>query len=222
MLSLLSEFFCMSNSASKQSQQLGVTLLELMLSLLISSMVLASFLLVSKGFSATATDFQKDIRTQLGIRSFMELINSHASQAGYSPPDTLFTVGIKTLNPFYLNGSSSNPGVQVDVASLKFVFDSSVSAREFTQYDVVANTRKGRAEKKVVLTHYYTNPSGVNTTVLATPQDVLMGVKDFKCSFRAIGGTPRALDCFLSVYKDFDPSVVTLDYEFTLATTQSF
>lgn len=205
--------------SSKQTflKQKGVTLIELMLSLLISSMVLASFMLTSKGFNETSLNFQKDIRTQLSIRSFIELINSHANQAGYQPPDSLITAGIKTTNPFYLNGTASNPGVQVDVTNLQFVFDSSATSREYASYSVVPNIRKSRTEKKIVITH-----SNTTGWVLNPQQDVLVGVKDFKCSFRNIAGTPRALDCYLSVYQDFAPSVTTIDYAFTLATTQSF
>lgn len=205
--------------SSKQTfqKQKGVTLIELMLSLLISSMVLASFMLTSKGFNATSLNFQKDIRTQLSIRSFIELINTHANQAGYQPPDSLITAGIKTTNPFYLNGTASNPGVEVDVTNLQFVFDSNAASREYVSYAVVPNIRKARTEKKIVITH--SNTAG---WVLNPQQDALVGVKDFKCSFRNIAGTPRALDCYLSVYQDFAPSTTTIDYVFTLATTQSF
>lgn len=204
---------------SKQTlfKQRGVTLLELMLSLLISSMVLAAFMMTSKGFTETSLSFQKDIRTQLSIRSFIEQINTHANQAGYQPPDSIITAGIKTTNPFYLNNTSSNPGVLVDVSNLQFVFDSSTTKREYATYRVLPNIRKSRTEKKIVITQY-------NTTgwILNPEQDVLVGVKDFKCSFRNIGGTPRALDCYLSVYQDFAPNINTIDYAFTLATTQSF
>ena len=215
-----------SNAIFKQLKE-GLTLVELMLALLISSIVMASFMLVSKGFNSVSTDLQQDMRSQLGIRSFIELLNLHASQSGYQPADTSFATGIKTLNPFYLNGTATNPGVLSDVATLQFIFDSSTTTRDYALYGVQTNVRKGRTEKKVVLTHYYKNTSNATVAILgsASPMvtvDVLLGVKDFKCSFRAILGTPRALDCYLSVYKDFAPSTATLDYEFTLATTQSF
>lgn len=204
---------------SKQAllKQKGVTLLELMLSLLISSMVLGAFMMTSKGFNETLLGFQKDIRTQLSIRSFVEQLNTHANQAGYQPPDSLITAGIKTTNPFYLNNTSSNPDVLVDVTTVQFVSDSSATKREYVTYRVLPNIRKSRAEKKIVITQY--NTAG---WILNPEQDILVGVKDFKCSFRNISGTPRALDCYLSVYQDFAPNVTTIDYAFTLATTQSF
>lgn len=204
------------------SKQSGVTLLELMLSLLISSMVLASFMVTSKGFNATSNNFQKDLRSQLGIHSFIEQLNTHANQAGYQPPDSLFIAGIKTTNPFYLNGTVSNPDVKVDVTSLQFIFDSSAIKREYALYSVVPNVRKSQTEKKIVISRYNMDTSGVTAWILNPQQDILVGVKDFKCSFHNIAGTPRALDCYLSVYQDFAPSTTTIDYEFTLATSQSF
>ena len=198
-----------------------------MLSMLISSIVLASFMLVSKGFNLTSKEFQQDIRGQIGIRSFIELISMHASQAGYQPPDSTFATGIKSMLPFLLNGSSTTPGVQADVSSIRFVFDTGTNLRDYALYAVQPNVRNGRTEKKIVLNHYYLNTSNTVFSVLGnnnanTAVDVLLSVKDFKCSFRNISGTPRALDCYLSVYKDLPPNTATLDYEFTLATTQSF
>lgn len=217
----------MSSSAPTPCLPRGLTLVELMLALLISSIVLAAFMLVSKGFNTVSTDFRQDIKTQLEMRSFIELLNTHSSQAGYQPPDTLFATGIKSLNPFYLNGSAANPGVTVNVATLQFIFDSSNALRDFVIYTVQPNVRKGRTEKKVVMTHHYVNPSNsifpvLNNAITGPPVDALVGVKDFQCSFRSIAGTPRALDCYLSVYKDLAPSTATLDYAFTLATTQSY
>jgi len=110
----------------------GVTLLELMLSLLISSIVLAALFLSSKGIQSTSNDLQKDMRIQFAIRSFIEMLNTHANQAGYQPPDSVADSIVNNSDPFPMELTGAN--------NLKFVYDSDANTRQYAIYSKVPTT----------------------------------------------------------------------------------
>jgi hypothetical protein len=190
----------------------GLSLIELMLSLAITSIVMAAFVLFSKTYSSTASDLSQDIRVQLQIRSFVERLSYYASHAGYSPLDSSLP-GIKDSNPIFISPLS---GTKESVTSLRFVYDFDKNNREIALYGVEADVRKGRTEKRVILTRLKNNAAWM------TDQVVLEGVKEFKCASRTVLGGTRAFECFLSVYRDFAPDNETLDYEVTIGTNQTY
>lgn len=192
----------------------GVTLIELMLSLLISSVVLAALFLASKGIQSTSNDMQKDMRTQLAIRSFIEMLSTHASQSGYQPPDSVADAIVNASDPFPMELNGAN--------NLKFVFDTNSSTRHYAIYSLLSNVVNGRSEFKIVLRRYKVSYPGKVATEIFTAEDVLRGVKSFSCSSRTSAAMPRALDCVLKVYKDFSLNSPIIEYEFSLSTVQTF
>ncbi len=199
---------------SKQKISAGLSLIELMLSLAITSIVMAAFVLFSKTYSSTASDLSQDIRVQLQMRSFVERLSYYASHAGYSPLDSTLPA-IKSSNPILMS-PLVGVGTKVNVISLQFVYDFDKSNRETAFYEVETYVRKGRTEKRIILTRMKNNAPWM------TDQVVLMGVKDFMCANRAVLANNRAFECFLSVYRDFAPDNETLDYEFTIGTNQNY
>lgn len=192
----------------------GLSLIELMLSLAITSIVMAAFVLFSKTYSSTASALSQDIRVQLQIRSFVERLSYYASHAGYSPLDSTLP-GIKSSNPIVMSPSAV-AGTPVNVISLQFIYDFDKNNREIALYEVEADVRKGRTEKRVILTRMKNNVPWM------TDQVVLEGVKEFKCASRTVLASTRAFECTLSVYRDFAPDNETLDYEFTIGTSQTY
>ncbi len=199
---------------NKKTLASGLSLIELMLSLAITSIVMAAFVLFSKTYSSTAVDLSQDIRVQLQIRSFVERIHYYATHAGFSPLDSTLPP-IKASNPILMSPLAT-PGVRVAVTNLQFVYDFDKTNREHAIYEVETYVRRGRTEKRIILTRMRNNVPWL------VDQVVLMGVRDFQCANRLILGTNRALDCYLSVYRDFAPDNETLDYEFTLGTNQIY
>ncbi len=199
---------------NKKPLSSGLSLIELMLSLAITSIVMAAFVLFSKTYSSTANELSQDIRIQLQIRSFVERVNYYATHAGFSPLNSTLPA-IKSTNPILMSPFVS-PGTRVSVSSLQFVYDFDASNREHAIYEVEQYVRKGRTEKRIVLTRMRNNSPWL------TDQVVLMGIRDFQCANRVVAGANRALDCYLSVHRNFPPDNETLDYEFTLGTNQTY
>ena len=117
----------------------GLTLLELMLALLITSIVMAAFLLFSKSFSFTSEEFKKDIVSQLTVRSFVDQLQFHASQAGYSPIDSQLAKSItaETREPLWFSAADS----QNHVSAVQMTYDASTSRRDYALYQVLPLTR---------------------------------------------------------------------------------
>jgi prepilin-type N-terminal cleavage/methylation domain-containing protein len=195
----------------------GLTLVELLITLVISSIVMASFILFSKSFFFTTDTFVKDISTHLYMRSLLEQINFHGSQAGFSPIDTVMSNSIQaeTREPIWLDASSSTGTVN----AIQFTYDTSASRREYALYEVKDLMRKDRTEKAIYITRTY-KQGAVN--MIMSQQLLLAGVKEFVCNKRVTLGYVRALDCALEVYKKLSPETDSIRYEFTVASPQSF
>ena len=205
------------SSKSAQTVSKGLTLLELMLALLITSIVMAAFLLFSKSFSFTSEEFKKDMVSQLTVRSFVDQLQFHASQAGFSPMDSQLAKSItaETREPLWFSAADS----QNHVSALQMTYDASTSRRDYALYQVLPLTRADRAEQAVYLTRsYYTT----GTNPLLTQQLVLAGVKEFICVPTTISGWVRSLACTLEVYKALSPNQDTVRYAFTIGTAQYF
>jgi prepilin-type N-terminal cleavage/methylation domain-containing protein len=212
----MSDYFCMSNNPRLNLSQ-GLTLVELLIALLISSIVMASFVLFGKSFFFTTDTFIKDISTHLYMRSFLEQINFHASQAGFSPVDTVMSNSIQAevREPIWIDTSGPSGGVN----AIQFTYDTSTTRREYALYEIKDLTRKGRAEKAIYITRTY-KQGAVN--MIMSQQLILAGVKQFNCSKRVTLGYVRALDCALDVYKKFSPETDSVRYEFSISSPQSY
>ena len=204
--------------------QSGLTIIELMLGLLISSMVMATFMVVTRNYSNSANDFRGTSKLNLSIRSFSDHLNLHASSAGFSPIDSALP-SIVSERPFSLNGLTTavgdRSGAYSDVISLNFAYDSDKNTREYAFYQVENRTKKGRAQKQVTLTRRYL--TGATLRDMFQTQIVLDDVLSFRCNQRLVGSTPRAMDCQLVIYSEDAPSTLkTLTHEFTIATLQTY
>jgi hypothetical protein len=205
--------------------QSGLTIIELMLGLLITSMVMATFMVITRNYSNSANEFRGSAKLNLSIRSFSDHLNLHASSAGFSPIDSSLS-SIVSERPFSLNGSllavGTRSGSYSDVISLNFAYDSDKNTREYAFYEVVNRTKKGRAQKQITLTRRFKVGPAAQTTMFQG-QLVLDDVLSFRCNQRLVGSTPRAMDCQLVVYVEDAPSTLkTLTHEFTIATLQTY
>jgi len=204
--------------------QEGLTIIELMLGLLISSMVMATFMVVTRNYSNSANEFRGSTKINLSIRSFADHLNLHASSAGFSPINSALP-SIVSERPFSLNGSlltvGTRSGSYDPVTSLNFAYDSDRNTREYAFYEVVNRTKKGRAQKQITLTRRFKVGLAAQTTMFQG-QPVLDDVLSFRCNQRLVGITPRAMDCQLVVYSEDPPSLKTLTHEFTIATLQTY
>ena len=206
----------MSNNQYSSFRQ-GLTLIELLIALIISSIVMASFMLFSKSFFYTSDSFIKDISTHLYMRSFFEQINFHASQAGFSPVNTVMSNSMQAeiREPIWLNADDSIG----NVTAIQFTYDTSTNRREYALYEVRDLIRQGRTEKAIYITRTY-KQGAVN--LIMSQQLLLAGVKEFICKSRVNLGYVRALDCALEVYKKISPEAESIRYEFTISSPQSF
>lgn len=212
----------MSNNS--KFDQKGLTIIELMLGLLISSMVMATFMVVTKNYSNSANVFRNASKLSLSIRSFSDHLNLHASSAGFSPIGSSLSP-IVSAKPFSLNQLitpvGNRSGIYSDVTTLSFVYDSNTSTREYALYEVATRSKKGRNQKYLTLTRRYLE-SGITLKDMFQKQIVLDDVQSFRCNQRLVGATPRAMDCQLVVFTEDPPSIRTLTHDFTIATLQTY
>lgn len=208
------------------TDQGGLTIIELMLGLLISSMVMATFMVVTRNYSNSANDFRDAYKLNLSIRSFSDHLNLHASSAGFSPfsPINSSLPSIVSERPFSLNGTTDAVGHRFgdfsDVDFLNFVYDSDRLTREYAIYEVVSRPKKGRSQMHITLTRRY--KTGTALIEMFQRQIVLDDVQSFRCNQRLVGSTPRAMDCQLVVFSEDPPRTQTLTHEFTIATLQTY
>jgi type II secretory pathway pseudopilin PulG len=197
--------------------QSGMTFLELLLSLLITSIVMASFLLFSKSFMFSTDEFKGDIYAQLVVRSLIDQLQFHSSQAGFSPIDSQLgnSITAEIRPPIWFNPADA----QNDVSAIQFTFDTSNLRRDYALYEVLSLPRNGRAESGIYLTRSYKTSSSVT---MFTQQLVIAGVKSFICTPSVVTGFTRLLNCSLEVYKTVAPNTDYMHYDFTLATAQNF
>ncbi len=210
-------------SDETKHDQTGMSIMELMLGLVISSLVIASLMVVTKNYSDSADEFRADSKLALSVKSFFDHLNLHASSAGFSPIDSALTK-IVSDTPFSLNNLTvaigNRAGSYADVNSLRFVYDSDKNTREYATYLVSTRTKAGRNQKYVTLTRSYKVGSVMRN--MFVNQILLDDVSSFRCSQRVIRGAPRAIDCQLVTFSGDAPIVSTHSYEFTVTNTQTY
>lgn len=212
------------------SNQCGLTIVELMLGLLISSLVMATFMVVTRNYANSANDFRGASKLNLSLRSFSDHLNLHASSAGFSHFDSLFSPPFDPVNRFSLNESASLPfgnrtGTYPRVFSLKFAYDSDKNKRQFAHYQVEQAPKKGRNQNRIMLTRRFEEyfSGRVEQTVMFQRQIVLDDVDSFTCIQSLVGTTAKAMHCRLVIFTEDAPDASkTLTYEFTIATLQTF
>ena len=205
--------------------QSGLTIIELMLGLLITSMVMATFMVITRNYSNSANEFRGSTKLNLSIRSFSDHLNLHASSAGFSPIDSALP-SIVSECPFSLNKLPTDPCdrsvAYSNVTFINFAYDSDKDVREYALYEVLDKPKKGRSQKQITLTRRFKVGPAAQTTMFQG-QLVLDDVLSFRCNQRLVGSTPRAMDCQLVVYVEDAPSTLkTLTHEFTIATLQTY
>jgi len=212
------------------SNQSGLTIVELMLGLLISSLVMATFMVVTRNYANSADDFRGASKLSLSIRSFSDHLNLHASSAGLSHFGSQYLPPVDPVRRFSLNDNTSSPsgnwtGPYARVFSLKFAYDSDKSTRQFAHYQVESDSKKGRSQNRIMLTRRFEEYDGsiVTQTMMFQRQIVLDDVDSFTCIQRLVGNTAKAMDCRLVIFTEDAPDASkTLTYEFTIATLQTF
>lgn len=204
-------------------RQAGLTIIELMLGLTISSLVMASLMVITKNYSDSADELKNESKVALNVKSFFDHLNLHASSAGFSPIDSSLPKIIFDT-PFSLNNLTTavgnRAGSYVDVNSLKFVYDSDKNTREYALYRVAARTKAGRNQKYITLTRSY--KVGSSMRYMFQNQILLDDVSSFRCGQRVISGAPKALDCELVTFSEDAPLASTLTYEFTVTNLQTY
>jgi prepilin-type N-terminal cleavage/methylation domain-containing protein len=207
------------------------TLLELMLSLVIISILMASLVFFSKAFMTTATSFSKNIYADLSIRSFIDKFSHDMSQAGFTPVGSILvpTLTAETGNSaiFIANNSDGNVSIiRISYDSYNYAMLNNLNRRNYITYSMQPmDGRASFANGIYVDRAYRTSTSGTATAPLkdfSSKQLALSLVKKFTCVEKKISGLTKGLNCQLEVYSDLNVNSQLLTYDFEANSEQIY
>ena len=193
-------------------QQRGMTLVELITAMFISSILISSVFFILKSYKQNSNQLKQEIDTQFLTTNFISIFTNEVASAGFQPIDSYLQTSIFTPE-------LSNPAQVINVtfsqnysiSSITIRYDVSQAARQIITYRVANINRSAlRPNEKVIyksktLYSFYPSNRYTSSTVF-TDQIALAGVEDFEC-IPSINPTPinanasvRGLSCILSMY----------------------
>lgn len=192
-------------------QQRGMTLVELITAMFISSILISSVYFLLKSFKQNSNQLKQEIDTQILTTNFISIFSNEVASAGYQPIDSYLQTSIFTPEV-------SNPAQVINVAfsqnysisSITMRYDVNQTTRQVVTYRVnTLNRSPLRPNEKVIYKtkmQYSTYPSNFQSVSVFQDQIALAGVEDFEC-IPSINPTPvngnasiRGLSCILSMY----------------------
>jgi type II secretory pathway pseudopilin PulG len=199
---------------------LGMTLVELITALLISSILISSVFFLTKMYKQNTNQLKQEIDTQLYVSNFINGITTDIASAGYQPIDSQLTISIlekegsgkdKVIDVTYKQGYT------VDKITMRY--DISPTTRTIVEYSLVDFKRSNtRPDEKAILkkktNHGDTSKGNFYSVDVVKDALYIPGVKDFQCR-QSINPEPshpnaavRGLNCTLTIYKTAENQIV--------------
>jgi prepilin-type N-terminal cleavage/methylation domain-containing protein len=192
-------------------EEKGFTLLEMLTSILISSILVAAVFFLVRSYRSNTEQVKNEIDTQLFVNNFISVLMNEVEAAGHQPidsllPTSIFTQeGINKPNVIDVTFSSGR-----SVLSLSVRYDISPTTRQVIRYDVKDFPRNSTrpSEKAIYKTkiNYGDLTSGSPYIYVVTDELVLANVEDFECE-ASIHPSPistsasiRGLACSLKMF----------------------
>jgi type II secretory pathway pseudopilin PulG len=213
---------------------LGMTLVELITSLLISSILISSVFFLTKMYKQNTNQLKQEIDTQLYVSNFINVFTTDIASAGYQPIDSQLTVSIlekegngkdKVIDVTYKQGYT------VDKITIRY--DIGTVTRTKVEYSLIDFKRSNARpnEKAIIKSKENHNDitKGVqfNSIGVINNEIILAGVEDFQCR-QSINPEPthpnaavRGLNCTLTIYKTAENQIVGGDGGGNLNSTQT-
>jgi len=180
-----------------------MTLIELMISVLIATLLIASIFVLVKSFKGTSITVRTEVDVEANVTNFIDAFADEVGSSGNQPADTSLTsiyLAGKVLDFTYSSGSN--------VSNIKITTDLDLTTRQIVTYSIAALVRAPEHpnEKSIYKTKQLTN--NITTTTVYSNQMMLAGVDSFTC-VESINVSPvssnaatRGVECVLTVYGD--------------------
>ena len=196
-------------------QPTGFSLIELMITLIVASILVASLVSLSKSFSSSSAMFSDELAQRRNFLNFSSQFVHDINQAGFVPLDSgLPAVSSPSLSVIF-DGASPPPGSLALVRSISIRYDLSGSHREFVTYEMrpldcpAGATCPGSSFMKAVFVRRQIQV-GAGAPIDIHPDAVyqlaLGSVESLRCGEIRQAGILRGLDCEIRKYAEFDPS----------------
>jgi len=222
---------------------LGMTLVELITALLISSILISSVFFLTKMYKQNTNQLKQEIDTELYVSNFINGITTDIASAGYQPIDSQLTISIlekEGIGKDKVIDVTYKQGYTVDKITMRY--DISPTTRTIVEYSLVDFKRSNaRPDEKAILkkktNHGDTSKGNFYSVDVVKDALYIPGVKDFQCR-PSINPEPshpnaavRGLSCSLTIYKTAEASIVgpgyagnldTKTYEFYAKATNLF
>ncbi len=181
-------------------KQFGFTLVELVISVFIASLMIASIVILVKSYKNMSNDVKTDVISEGEVVSFIDIFTEDIGSSGHQPIDSLIPsiyLSGKVIDTVYSNGSS--------VDQIKITTDLSPSTRQILTYKVINLPRfsDNPSEKAILKTKILGNGSSSET--IFVDEIALANVSSFDCT-NSINLSPvnvnadvRGLNCTLVI-----------------------
>lgn len=195
------------------NKQKGMTLVELLTAMLISSILISSVYFLLKSFRQNSNQLKNEIDTQVYTTNFISIFTSEIASAGYQPIDSYLQTSIFT--PEFSNPSQVINIIfdqNYSVKSITIRYDVNQFARQIIKYEVKKNinrtplipNEKAIYKTKTLYSYYPSNR--LTSSTVFSDQIALAGVEDFECVPSTnptpvnINASIRGLNCSLSMF----------------------
>lgn len=175
----------------------GFTLVELVISVFIASLMIASIVILVKSYKNMANDVKQDVVSEGDVVAFIDNFTEDIASSGNQPIDTL-------IPSIYLSGPVIDTTYSgAEVSQIKITTDLNALTRQVITYRVVSLPRFADSpnEKAVLKSKVLTN--GVATEQVYVDELALANVSSFSCT-NSINPSPvnanatiRGLNCTL-------------------------
>jgi prepilin-type N-terminal cleavage/methylation domain-containing protein len=196
-------------------QQTAFSLIELMITLIVASILVASLVSLSKSFSSSSAMFTDELAQRRNLLNFSSQLVHDISQAGFVPLDSSLPAVSEPSLSVIFDGAPPPPGGLAVVRSIAIRYDISSLHREFVSYEIrpldcpEGATCPGASFMKAVFVRRQIQV-GAGAPIDIHPDAVyqlaLASVESLRCGEIRQAGALRGLDCEVRRYAEFNPS----------------
>jgi prepilin-type N-terminal cleavage/methylation domain-containing protein len=199
--------------------QAGMTMVELIAAMLISSILISSVYFLLKSFKQNSNQIKQEIDTQILTTNFISVFSNEIASAGYQPIDSLLQTSIFTpevSNPAQVVNVTFSQNYSINTITVRY--DVSRTTRQVITYRIGTLNRSSlRPNEKVIYKskmQYSNYPlNRFQSTSVFNDQIALSGIEDFECipsinpSPVNANGSIRGLNCILSMYTSTETTI---------------